>query len=210
MLSVTEGPFVPEGAALAEVERRWSALRASNPAYFDGRFCHVLGVHRNGYGGAVVHVTDCAYRFHAVQDDTFDLGTRPLGVKGLTVRRGQLLLGKRSTSVANYRGLWEFAPGGVVEPGRSPQATVLAELEEETGLRPAGEPVARAIVYDPVLRCWEAVFTINAADEPARIRTDEYDELRWCAPTRLPEALSPLARQLLPLLPRSEEGNSGP
>ncbi len=98
----------------------------------------------------------------------------------------------------------------MVEIGQSPQATLLAELEEETGLRPVGEPVARAIVYDPILRCWEAVFTIEADDESGRARTDEYDELRWCAPADLPDALSPLARQLLPLLPRMGERTPGP
>lgn len=68
-----------------EIERRWNSLRAKNPNYFDGRLYHVLGVHRNGHGGATLHVMECAYRYHAVQTPDFDLGQRALGVKGVTM-----------------------------------------------------------------------------------------------------------------------------
>jgi 8-oxo-dGTP pyrophosphatase MutT (NUDIX family) len=197
-------PFVPEGppGALDEVQWRWAALRRRNPAYFDGRLLHVLGVHRNGYGGAVLHVADCAYRFHAVQDAQFDLGVRPLGVKGFTMRGGRALVGKRSPRVAGYPGQWEFAPGGVVEPGRTPEQTVVAELMEETGLTPRREPTPIALLYDPVLRCWENVFRIEPADDAADVSplTDEYDELLWRAADDLPEPLTPTARQMTALL----------
>ncbi|MHC5002834.1 MAG: NUDIX hydrolase, partial [Planctomycetota bacterium] len=158
VLSVAEGPFVPSGADLDDVQRRWDALRDENPAYFDGRLYHVLGVHRNGHGGAVLHVVDCAYRLHAVQDETLDLGVRSLGVKGIVRRGRRALLGRRSGQVAAYRGCWEFAPGGVVEPGHPPAETIRAELAEETGLVAEREPTAIALLYDPGPRSWEIVF----------------------------------------------------
>ena len=65
------GVFVPESGQLDEVDRRWRRMCAANSSYFDGRLWHVIGVHRNGCGGAVVHVMDCAYRFYAVQDARF-------------------------------------------------------------------------------------------------------------------------------------------
>ncbi|MHC5023470.1 MAG: NUDIX hydrolase [Planctomycetota bacterium] len=200
-LSVVDEPFVPRAGSLDEIDLRWEALRSSNPAYFDGRLLHVIGVHRNGYGGAVLHVKDCAYRFHAVQDDDFDLGVRPLGVKGLTMRGDEVLLGRRSAQVAHYVGLWEFAPGGVVEPGRAPADVVVAELREETGLVPDCEPTPVALLYDDVLHCWEMIFRLEAgggsAPEPA---SPEYTEIRWCRPEALPEDLSPVARAMVPLL----------
>ncbi len=80
VLHVQVGLFVPEGNVLDEVDRRWDALCDSKPAYFDGRAYNVLRVNRNGCGGAIVHVIECAYRFYAVQDDEFDLQVRGLGV----------------------------------------------------------------------------------------------------------------------------------
>jgi 8-oxo-dGTP pyrophosphatase MutT (NUDIX family) len=194
-------PFVPAGDAsvMDEVARRWDELQAANPAYFDGRLCHVIGVHRNGYGGAVVHVADCAYRYFAVQDEDFDLGVRPLGVKGITRRAdGRVLVGRRSSSVAGYPGCWEFAPGGVVEPGEDPAGAVVKELAEETGLS-CDAPTAVALVFDDVIRCWEAIYRITPAATELHA-SDEYDELAWCEPDDVPDDLTPIARTMIGLL----------
>lgn len=193
-------PFLPAGVDLGEVERRWDRLREANPAHFDGRILHVLRVARNGCGGAAVHVVECAYRFYAVQTGDFDLGVRPLGVKGLTRRDGRVLVGRRGPRVSRYAGRWEFAPGGGVEPGRSPARALVDELRSETGLRPAREPVAVAIFFDPEAATWEIVHEVLPAADPLAPKTDEYDELRWCAPEDLPEPLSPAARIMRPLV----------
>lgn len=202
-LSVLEEPFVPEGGVrmLDEIDRRWANLCLRNPRYFDGRLFHVLGVSRNGYGGAVLHVAECAYRFYAVQDDGFDLGVRPLGVRGITVREGKVLMGRRSGEVASHPGRWEFAPGGVVDVDRPPVDTILAELAEETGLRAAREPVSIAVLHDGVLRSWEIVCRIEpAAAHPDRApTTDEYAELRWCDVAALPDDLTSTAERMIDL-----------
>ena len=205
VLNVQPGVFVPPAAQgrMDEVDRRWNALCAANPAYFDGRMYHVLGVSRNGHGGAVIHVMDCAYRFQAVQEDGFDLGVRGLGVKGITVREAQVLMGKRSQSVAFYKGMWEFAPGGVVDIGEEPPEVVKRELLEETGYACDGEPTAIAVLEDPVARCWEIVFRLRASRQPMQKPTCEYDELRWCERRELPSHASAVARQMVELLPTS-------
>jgi len=202
-LHVQEEPFVPQCANLDDVDARWRALCSKNPAYFDGRLLHVLGVHRNGHGGAVLHVADCAYRFHAVQDELFDLGVRSLGVKGLIERDKHYLLGKRSERVGYYPGLWEFAPGGGVDPRESPAQTIVHELEEETGFAPARDPVPIALIYDDDARSWEMIFRIQVG-EKSREPSDEYDELRWCAADDLPADLSPISRLMAGLLPEVE------
>ncbi len=204
-LSVQDEPFVPDCAKLDEIDRRWAALCRENPNFYDGRLYHVIGVHRNGCGGAVLHVADCAYRFHAVQDERFDLGVRALGVKGITMRVADnaVLLGRRSDTVAHYRGLWEFAPGGVVEPTHAgPAATIVEELREEAGYGPRAEPVAIALVQDVGLRTWEMAFRIEVDSEDQGARSVEYSELLWCAVDELPDELSPLAQQMLGLLSR--------
>jgi 8-oxo-dGTP pyrophosphatase MutT (NUDIX family) len=213
-LSVHEGVFVPsppEGfdhrCLLDEIDRRWNALRHANPEYFDGRLWHVIGVHRNGHGGAVLHVIDCAYRFFAVQatapaEDGFDLGVRPLGVKGVVERHGRFLMGLRSPRVAMYPNMWEFAPSGSVEFGRQPHEVIVHELNEETGLQTAREPIAIAVLFDPILKCWEIVYRLTVADEVEPGVTDEYPQVAWHDRISLPAGLSPIARQISELLGR--------
>ncbi len=213
-----EGVFVPSSIAfleestrpgetpgppfnlLDEIDERWNALRAGNPAYFDGRICHVLGVHRNGHGGAVMHVMDCAYRFFAVQRDDFDMGVRPLGVKGLIERDGRYLMGRRSPRVAMYAGMWEFAPSGSVDFGRPPHEVIVHELLEETGLACVGDPIAIAVLFDPMLKCWEIVYRLSIAPNAQPNQTDEYPEVGWYRDDQLPADLSPVARQIAELL----------
>lgn len=198
-LSTMDEPFVPEHADMDEVDQRWAACCERNPAYFDGRVLHVIGVHRNGYGSAVLHVADCAYRFFAVQDGGFDLGVRPLGVKGLTTDGNAWLLGQRAMYVASYAGEWEFAPGGSAEPGRTPHEVLLDELREEVGLAPAGAPTEIALVFDDVLRCWELAYHVRVERRDACPETDEYAEQRWCTLDDLPRPLTPIAAQLVPI-----------
>ena len=192
-LSVQGGVFVPQGAPgfLDEIDRRWRALCESNPAYFDGRLYHVLGVHRNGHGGCTLHVMDCAYRFLAVQNEGLDLGVRGLGIKGVTQRDGLYLMGQRSNTVSAYRGLWEFAPAGGVEPGIDPALT---------GFQSAVEPIPIAVMFDSVLKCWELVFRIFAGIDAPAPRTAEYSHLEWRSFDDLPAELSPIARQIAALL----------
>jgi ADP-ribose pyrophosphatase YjhB (NUDIX family) len=198
VVHVAEGPFVPEHPRVAEVDERWAAFRERVPAAFDGRVMHVIGAHRNGHGGVVMHLVETAYRYYAVQEPGFDLGVRPLGAKGVTWRDGRVLMGRRAAWVAGYPGAWEFAPGGVVEPGESPARTVARELREETGIEVAREPIAAALLLDARLRCWELVHRVEAG-EAAGPASDEYDEIRWCEPGALPGPLSPIAADIAAL-----------
>ncbi len=201
VLQVQDEPFVPQGNVLDKVDQCWAELCDSNPAYFDGRMYHVLGVHRNGHGGAVIHVIECAYRFYAVQRQGLDLGVRGLGVKGFTLRDQKALLGKRSATVGVYRNKWEFAPGGVVEPHQQPTETIITELKEETNLVIQSEPTPIAMICDSVAQTWEIIYTINDPQGEAK-PTPEYTELIWCERDHLPNDLSPIATSMIPLWPQ--------
>lgn len=203
VLSVHEGRFVPErgAATLDEIDERWEALRAANPAYHDGAVYHVLGVHRNGHGGASVHVIESSYRFQAVQSPgSFDVGHRGLGVRGIVMRDGAALLGKRSQNVGRYPGMWEFAPAGGLPVGTEPAAALLDELQEETGLQSSGGPIAIAALFDDIARTWEIVFEIAVMQGEARCATGEYTELAWFEPNALPAQLSPITVTMSELL----------
>lgn len=198
---MVDGLFVPRGMALAEVDRRWRELCGRNPAYFDGRIWHVLGVSRNGHGGAAVHVQECSYRFYAVQNEEVDLGVRVLGVKGFTWRGDRVLLGLRAAFVSCYPEQWEFAPGGAAEVGVAAAATIAQELREETGLEPAAEPLATHVMYDATARTWELVFRIEAkAEGGLHSAHGEYTAFEWRKPDDPPEELTPIARNMVRLL----------
>jgi 8-oxo-dGTP pyrophosphatase MutT (NUDIX family) len=200
VLSITREPFVPQRMSMEEVDRRWSTLRAGNPAYFDGRIWHVLGVSRNGHGGATIHVQECGYRFYAVQNEEVDIGTRVLGVKGFTWRDDRVLLGLRASFVSCYPEMWEFAPGGAADVGIDPAHTIEDELREETGLTPTSEPVAIAVMYDPTARTWEIIFRIVANPGELHSAHREYTSFEWRPARDLPSNLTPIARNMTRLL----------
>ena len=202
ILHVQEGLFVPQGNVLDEVDRRWDALCDSNPAYFDGRAYHILGVNRNGCGGAVLHIIECAYRFYAVQTEEFDLGVMGLGVKGFTIRGDRALMGRRSQSVGVYPDQWEFAPGGVVEPGKEPVDILADELHQETRLTTSSDPTPIAVLCDPIARTWELIYLLKNPQGESQT-TPEYSQLRCCARKELPTDLSPIAQTMIPLWPTS-------
>lgn len=199
VLSQAEGPFVPEGASLDEIDRLWSRLCERNPKYFDGPCWHVLGVHRNGHGGATLHVVESSYRFYAVQNPAFDVGFRGLGVRAIAQRGESVLMGRRAAHVAHYPGQWEFVPAGKLEPGVDPARMIVQELSEETGLSINAAPTPIAVLFDGVARTWEIIFRLNVSTGDLLV-SSEHDELTWRDRRDLPADLAPVDRQMLELL----------
>ena len=184
-----DGLFVPDGVNMDEVDRRWEELCKKNPVCFDGTLLHVLGAQRNGCGGANVHVMPCSYRFFAVQDESYDLGVRTLGVKGVTAVDNKLLWGKRSDLVRHYAGEWEFAPAGCVSPNNSPEQAIEKELFEETGLGLVSPPIAVAMLFDDVAKTWELMYKLHASTGTLNA-SDEYQELVWCEKDSQPVSIT--------------------
>ncbi|MBN1954336.1 MAG: NUDIX domain-containing protein [Anaerolineae bacterium] len=109
----------------------------------------------------------------------------------LAVREGKLLLTRRS--IQPYRGDWDI-PGGFLEAGEQPEAGVVREVWEETGLEV--RPVEVFGFYiDQYAYQDEVDFTLNiyflgrvvGGEEQAR---DEVSELGWFGPGELPARIA--------------------
>jgi 8-oxo-dGTP diphosphatase len=117
---------------------------------------------------------------------------------------GRVLIGKRPAG-KNLAGLWEF-PGGKVEPGETPEACLIRELEEELGIQVAKACLAPFVfashAYErfhllmPLFLCrrWEGF-----------VRPLAHEALAWVRPERMgdypmPPADEPLVGWLRDLL----------
>jgi 8-oxo-dGTP pyrophosphatase MutT (NUDIX family) len=205
-IHLQEGLFVPDGVDMDDVDNRWEQLCSLNPACFDGTLLHVLGAQRNGCGGANVHVIPCSYRFFAVQDDSYDLGVRTLGVKGITAFEGKYLFGKRSQTVRHYAGEWEFAPAGCVSPDASPVQAMEQELQEETGLELASPPIAVSMLFDANVQTWELIYLLRASSSQFE-RNNEYEDLIWCSKEAFPTPLTTISESMLACIPDTTTSN---
>jgi len=199
-IRLLEGRFLPR-VDLDEVERRWEALRAENPRYFDGSLIQVLGVSRNGHGGVTIHGMPVSYRFYAVQRTGFDTGVRVLGAKALARHGERYLLGRRSSEVAFYPEEWEFLPGGGVEPGLTPAETIRREFAEETGFAPTVPPRAVALLYDPIAFSWEVIHQVEvAARAEAPTEAWEHADRIEAGPGEWPLPMCEIARRMAALV----------
>jgi 8-oxo-dGTP diphosphatase len=117
----------------------------------------------------------------------------------ITDARGRVLLGRR-TDGRDLAGLWEF-PGGKCEPGESPEAALIRELQEELGITvQVGEPLINVPQRYPDKRLRLDVRRVTAWDGIPR--GVEGQALAWVAPGKLvrypmPPADRPVVAMLL-------------
>lgn len=101
-------------------------------------------------------------------------------VGALLVRKGKLLLGKRSPTKKEWPNAWDV-PGGHVEDGESFEAALLREIMEEVGV----VPLDYRVLADYVLSEIEPyrIFRVDrwAGGEP-RLTNGEHTALEWFAP----------------------------
>jgi 8-oxo-dGTP diphosphatase len=79
-------------------------------------------------------------------------------------------------------------PGGFISSGEQPDAAVMRELREETGLEIERAELAFVRTLEHVNHV-EMVFRCRARSVDAKAQSLEISELKWCAPDRLPEGL---------------------
>lgn len=125
-------------------------------------------------------------------------------------RAGEVLLCELT-----YKQEWDL-PGGVVDRGEPPAATVARELHEELGLRlPVGDLLT--VGWLPPYRQWDdallLVFEV-AADpaeiERARLQPSEVVALHWCDPAAVAAHAAPYVQRHLSHLISPPHVDGGP
>lgn len=104
--------------------------------------------------------------------------------------RGRILLAQR-TGASDLAGLWEF-PGGKIDPGESPEAALVRELDEELGIQvEVGEALITVPQLYPDKRLTLDVRHVTQWQGNARGR--EGQALLWVPPRRLAKYRMPPA-----------------
>jgi ADP-ribose pyrophosphatase YjhB (NUDIX family) len=125
-------------AAPAEMNEAWAVLSRSSRRYRAGASALVpAGRSQRGRSGFPCRVCRCSRRFVSME---LPRVTR-IAAYGLAIVEGRILLTRLSAAVSGYAGQWTL-PGGGVEFGEHPEAAVVRELFEETGLRAHVEGLA--------------------------------------------------------------------
>jgi hypothetical protein len=125
----------------AAVDAEWERLRGQNPALYDAP---ILSVHRFDESRLEIRCRVLGYRHLACRARAPN-PAELLSILGITLcadARGveHVLLGRRSSSVRIYGGMWELAPaGGVPPPDRGREAITHAALMEHLALEFAEE-----------------------------------------------------------------------
>lgn len=111
---------------------------------------------------------------------------------------GRVLLAQRPEG-KSMAGLWEF-PGGKVEPGETPEAALIRELQEELGIETRTSCLAPLTFASHAYEAFHLLMPLFACRRWQGIPTPrEGQTLAWVAPNRLRDYPMPPAD--LPLIP---------
>ncbi len=110
---------------------------------------------------------------------------------------GRILLHRRADD-----GRW-CTPGGLVEPGEQPAATLVRELQEETGVRVHPEALVSAVMEEPYtypngdrVQILDLAFRCRPVSGQARVNDDESLEVRWFDYADLPAMPGRIMRRI--------------
>ena len=117
---------------------------------------------------------------------------------------GRVLICQRPEG-KSLAGLWEF-PGGKLEPGETPEACLIRELDEELGIRVAQACLAPFVFASHAYESFHLLMPLYLLRRwEGQVTRREHAALKWVKPTQLfhhpmPPADAPLCAWLRDLL----------
>jgi 8-oxo-dGTP diphosphatase len=105
---------------------------------------------------------------------------------------GRVLIAKRPQG-KQMAGLWEF-PGGKVEPGETPEACLIRELEEELGITVAKACLAASVFASHAYEDFHLLMPLYLCRRwEGLVEAREHEALAWVKPDKLAEYPMPPA-----------------
>ncbi|MDF1808299.1 MAG: NUDIX domain-containing protein [Phycisphaerales bacterium] len=191
------------------IQRAWQELCDVNPRYFNGS---MLSFDSFDPKSGVIQASVEEYKNHAVRDSV-DVGISLLAVTAVLAAPDQdqnttvFLLGRRSTQLHRYGGLWELGPSGGVDVPRFRRTLkqrhilkeVAREIKEEIGIRISTRPHGlRAIIHDHEAGSTDIVIAIVLEEIPLLKMNWEYSDTRWVTIDELYEWVQTSPEELIP------------
>lgn len=174
----------------AQVDAYWQTKLDSGMFLFDGKLFHITHLSKDLIKGQFIpYRYYLAWRYDPEVRRQFHL--RPASMSCLTTIKNHFLVGKRALNMAQYPGLYEFAPSGGVDEECLVNGEIdihsLAERElfEETGITSEHiqEIKQLALIEDVKEGSFELCLKISLKEESDDIAVqppiEEYEELRW-------------------------------
>ena len=104
-------------------------------------------------------------------------------VAAIIQRDGRILIGQRK-DLGHHPLKWEF-PGGKLEPGETPEAALIRELQEELGLHARIDRELMRYEYQYPGRSRILLIFYRVLDFEGEPRNLDFDQIRWERPERL-------------------------
>ena len=103
---------------------------------------------------------------------------------GIIIRKHRLLIAQRVPG-AHYGGYWEF-PGGKIEPGETPEAALIREIDEELGINTKQSCLAPVSFASHDYEAFHLVLLLYICRRwQGRPEPREGGELAWVRPSQL-------------------------
>jgi 8-oxo-dGTP diphosphatase len=106
-------------------------------------------------------------------------------VAAIIQRDSRILIGQRK-DLGHHPLKWEF-PGGKVEPGETPEAALVRELQEELGIHARIDRELRRYEYQYPGRSRILLIFYRVVDFDGEPRNLDFDQIRWEQPELLRE-----------------------
>ena len=105
---------------------------------------------------------------------------------------GRVLMGQRPEG-KSFGGLWEF-PGGKLEPGETPEACLIRELDEELGVTITQACLAPFVFASHAYESFHLLMPLFLCRRwEGMVRAHEHAALKWVKPSALPDLPMPPA-----------------
>jgi 8-oxo-dGTP diphosphatase len=104
-------------------------------------------------------------------------------VAAIIQRHGRILIGQRK-DLGHHPLKWEF-PGGKVEPGETPDAALIRELQEELGIHARIDRELMRYEYQYPGRSRILLIFYRVLDFDGEPRSLDFDQIRWEQPQLL-------------------------